>query len=126
MKKSWKQTMFAVCFLFAAAVLVAFGIHKSYVTADKRPVTTATYAAVTTQTINEPNIADAQPDDVRQDTDGNWLAYSGNQVRYDFNGLAANQYGTWVIAGGHVNFDYNGNYDYNGITYVIQGGKVAE
>ena len=61
---------------------------------------------------------------VAKNVNGWWYIDKNGKVDFTFNGLAKNQYGTWVIEKGKVNFNYNGKYTYNGKNYNIKDGKV--
>lgn len=61
---------------------------------------------------------------VAKNVNGWWYIDKNGKVDFNFNGLAKNQYGTWVIEKGKVNFNYNGKYTYNGKNYNIKDGKV--
>ena len=61
---------------------------------------------------------------VAKNVNGWWYIDKNGKVDFNFNGLAKNQYGTWVIEKGKVNFNYNGKYTYNGKNYNIKNGKV--
>lgn len=56
--------------------------------------------------------------------DGTWGLYKNNELVSDYNGLAENEYGTWVIRDGIVDFTFNGPYSYENVVYSISNGKV--
>ena len=58
------------------------------------------------------NFEDETPDEnkngLQQSADGNWYYYTNNNIDYNYNGLAANEYGWWKITNGTVDFNYTG------------------
>ena len=58
------------------------------------------------------NFEDETPDEnkngLQQSADGNWYYYTNNNIDYNYNGLAANEYGWWKITNGTVDFSYTG------------------
>lgn len=58
--------------------------------------------------------------------DDTWGLYDKNEsLIEDYNGLAENENGTWLITNGYVDFGFTGKYFSNGNTYDIDGGKVV-
>ena len=45
---------------------------------------------------------------LQQSADGNWYYYTNNNIDYNYNGLASNEYGWWKITNGTVDFNYTG------------------
>ena len=46
-------------------------------------------------------------------------------INFNYNSLAANEYGWWKIDGGKVNFDFTGAVEYNSAYYTVVNGKVV-
>ena len=61
-----------------------------------------------------------------QQIDGAWGLYKDNSIVLSYNGLADNEYGTWVIENGLVNFSFSGMYSWGGKDYIIKDGKVVD
>ena len=60
----------------------------------------------------------------KNNADGQWYAYDGNKIAYDYTGVAGNEYGWWVIENGRVNFQANGLYANELGTWYVTDGKV--
>ena len=61
---------------------------------------------------------------VAHNSNGWWYINKVGKVDFNFNGIATNANGSWIIQNGKVNFNYNGTYTYNNTTYQISGGKI--
>ncbi len=58
---------------------------------------------------------------------GNGYYYVENgTVNKDYNGVASNDEGTWLIKNGKVDFTGTGNYTFNGKDYTVLAGKVIK
>ena len=73
------------------------------VSADK-----LTFTAKTDAGDNENPAPDENKNGLQQSADGNWYYYTNNNIDYNYNGLAANEYGWWKITNGTVDFNYTG------------------
>ena len=73
------------------------------VSADK-----LTFTAKTDVGDNENPAPDENKNGLQQSADGNWYYYTNNNIDYNYNGLAANEYGWWKITNGTVDFNYTG------------------
>lgn len=63
--------------------------------------------------------------EVRQDSNGEWVAFAGDTVASDYTGIAKNAQGSWYVENGKVNFNKSGNVTFNDVMYTLQGGKVT-
>lgn len=61
---------------------------------------------------------------VRKGADQVWYAFDGNDVAYDYTGIAPNKYGWWRIVDGKVDFNANGVFSNNNGTWYVKDGKV--
>ena len=73
------------------------------VSADK-----LTFTAKTDIGDNENPAPDENKNGLQQSADGNWYYYTNNNIDYNYNGLAANEYGWWKITNGTVDLNYTG------------------
>ena len=88
------------------------------VSADK-----LTFTAKTDAGDNENPAPDENKNGLQQSADGNWYYYTNNNIDYNYNGLAANEYGWWKITNGTVDFNYTGMAaNEYGWWYVSSGG----
>lgn len=61
---------------------------------------------------------------VIQAADGNWYAFYGNDIAWDYYGIAPNNNGWWRIEEGRVNFNAKGVYSNDNGSYYVENGKV--
>ena len=62
---------------------------------------------------------------VVMEVNGIWGLYKDESLVTDYNGLASNENGTWLISNGLVDFSFNGSYSFNGKSYLIENGLVS-
>lgn len=61
---------------------------------------------------------------VRQNPKGDWYAFYGNEIAYDYTGVAPNSNGWWRIVDGKVDFNANGVYKNDNGYWLVENGKV--
>ena len=73
------------------------------VSADK-----LTFTAKTSSDDSENPSPDENKNGLQQSADGNWYYYTNNNIDYNYNGLAANEYGWWYMTNGALDLNYTG------------------
>lgn len=61
---------------------------------------------------------------VKQAPDGNWYAFDGDQIAWDYTGIAPNKNGWWRIVGGRVDWNATGVFANNNGEFYVENGKV--
>ena len=61
---------------------------------------------------------------VKQAPDGNWYAFDGNQIAWDYTGIAPNGNGWWRIVRGRLDWNATGVYSNNNGQFYVENGKV--
>lgn len=106
-------------------LLTVFQSCSGDVSPQQQETTTVTETTTTTTTTVRTYTMDELV--VRKDeTDGGWYAYAGEEKAVTYTGLAKNDLGLWYVVNGKVDFEKNGTEYADGKEYVITKGKAQE
>lgn len=109
-----------------AGIIVLITILEVPVGGNKSADTSTTTTTATTTTTTTVRTYTMDELVVKEDTDGEWYAYAGDEKALSYTGLAKNEYGLWYVVNGKVDFTKNGTEYADGKEYVISGGKAQE
>lgn len=115
----WVIIAFLVLILAVGACGGDTNTDTATTTAAEETVATTTTTTVRTYSFNELEVK-------KDEADGQWYAYAGDEKAVSYTGFAQNANGLWYIVNGKVDFSKSGTESYNGKEYVINGGKATE